>query len=347
MKALQVIGPGVTEYVDVPIPVPDDDQVLMKIIRNGVCGTDLELVDGSSFFIQNGSTHYPIRIGHEYSAIIVDKGKDVKGWNIGDQVVADGSIYCGTCPECLSGNRDSCHNLRAVGTLRAWPGSYAEYMTLPAENLFLVPPGISHDNAALMEPAAIGMAGLDKLNIVPGKSIVLVTGVGAIGLSCVALSKWLGAKQVIVSGRTPYKLDIAKKLGADVIINPREQDFVKTVKDITNGHGADCIIECSGSVDALDDNFKVLTPRGVMTIIAFFGRNYEHFDLDTFVLSDADIRASCLHDFLNVIKAMQEGVDLSPLITRHITFDEAKDFLEQQVKVKSNDIKVMVDVAEP
>jgi len=346
MKVLVAKEPGIAEYVELPKPTPEDDQVILKLYRNGVCGTDLEILDGSAFFMNNGSTQYPVRFGHEFSGVITEVGKNVKNFKVGEHVVGDGAIFCGKCPECLAGNWYSCQHLRSVGTIDAWPGSYAEYMVLPERNLFHLPEGLSHDNAALIEPAAIGMAGIDKCNIIPGESIVLITGVGAIGLACAAFAKWKGAKQVIVSGRTPYKLDIAKKLGADYVINPKEEDLVKVVKEITNGHGADCILECSGSISVIDDCLEVLAQRGIFAVIAFYGRKYETFDIDTFVLRDAEIKAVTLHDFENTIKALEDGVDLSPLITRHVKFDEAADFLMQQIKQKTSDIKVVINIAD-
>jgi len=344
MKAMVAKEPGVAEYIEVPTPVPADDQALLKIHRNGICATDLEILSGAAGFMHDGSTSYPVRFGHEYSAEVVAVGKDVTEVKVGDHVIGEGGVPCKHCPECLAGNYNACRNIMGVGTLRTWPGSYAEYMVMPADCLYVLPDSISHDVASLLEPAAIGMNGVNKADIVPGETIVLVTGVGAIGLAAAAFAKHRGAKKVIVSGRTPYKLELAKKMGADMVVNPKEEDLVDVLMKETDGHGVDCIIECSGSVAVLDDCVEVLAKQGKLILISLYGKKYTNFDIDAFIFKEADMRTVMFHDTLDTIKAVDEGVDLSPLITRHIRFDEAAEFMMDLIKQeRKENVKVMVD----
>jgi len=346
MKALIVKEPGQPEYTEFPKPVPKDDEALIKIYRNGICATDMEIVSGIASFMHDGTTSYPVRFGHEYSGIVEAVGKDCVNVKVGDKVVGEGVISCGKCENCLKGDYKNCLDTKCVGTLKTWPGSYAEYMVLPGRHLHVVPENISHDEAALIEPCAIAMTGVNKAKIVPGESVCLVTGVGAIGIAAAAFCKWRGAKKVIISGRTQYKLDIAKAMGVDVCCNPREQDLVELVMKETDGHGADCVIECSGNISVLDDCMASLAHRGKIVIVGLYGKPYEKFDIDGFLFKECSLDVVVDHAIPDVIQALKDGIDVTPLITRHIKFSECGDFMKQLLKEKTSDIKVMVDYDE-
>lgn len=345
MKTLIAKKPGVAEYTEeYAKPTPTGDQVLLKVLKNGLCATDMAILSGSAGFMRDGSTPYPVRFGHEFVGEVIEIGEDVKNFKLGDRAISEGFVSCNACEECQKGHYRKCHNLMSVGTINTWPGSYAEYVLFPERHLIKVPETLSDDEAALIEPAAVGMDGVQRARIVPGESIVLVTGVGAIGIAAAALAKHYGAKKVFISGRTPYKLEIAKKMGVDGVCNPREESLVAFVKRETNGHGIDCLIECSGSIDVLDDCVEVLAERGTLAIVAFYEKIYTTFDIDKFVMKNCVLESVMDHAYHEVIKAMQDGVDLSPLITRHIRFEDCGEFMTKLLESgDKTDIKVMVD----
>lgn len=345
MKTLVAKKPGLAVYTEeYPKPVPVDDQVLVKVLRNGICATDMAILSGEAGFMHNGSTSYPVRFGHEFVGTVVETGENVKTLRLGDRVISEGFVSCNQCPSCKKGNFRGCEHLMSVGTINTWPGSYAEYVLFPERHLIRVPEAIGDDAAALIEPAAVGMDGVQKAGIIPGQSFVLVTGAGAIGIAAAALAKHTGAKKVLLSGRTPYKLEIAKNMGVDAVCNPREESLAEFVKRETDGHGIDSLIECSGNVAVLDDCVDVLAEGGTMAIVAFYEKLYTTFDIDKFVMKNCTLVSVMDHAYQAVIHAMLEGVDLLPLITSRVKFEDCgarmMDMLQEHSK---KDIKIMVD----
>jgi len=344
MKVLMAKEPGIAVYTDeFEKPVPTGDFVVVKIVRNGICATDLAILSGEAGFMHDGSTPYPVRFGHEYSGIVSEIGPDVTKVKIGDHVIGRDQVVCNECDACKAGDYMRCINFRAVGTKNTWPGSYADYLMVPERNVMKVPEGMGHDVAALVEPAAIAMSGITKIDIVPGETEVLVVGVGAIGIAAAAFAKHRGAKKVMIAGRTPYKLELAKKMGADVVCNTNKESIADFVKRETNGNGVQYIIECSGNINVLDDCLEAIAIQGTLVIISFYETEYKTFKVDNFVFKEATIRAAAFHAMEEAVEAINEGVDLMPLITRRIKFDEAGQFMMDQIKQRSGDIKVMVE----
>jgi len=348
MKALEVMKPMSAEYTtryEKPVCGPND--VVIKVKRNGICATDMAIYTGQASFMHNGSTSYPVRIGHEFGGDIVEVGENVKEYKVGDKAISLGYVACEKCEYCQRGDYEKCVDLKDTGTINTWPGSYAEYVSFPAKFTYKVPNDLSYDQMALIEPCAIGAEGVKKGHIVPGESIVLIIGVGPIGIAAAALAKYKGAKKVIISGRTQYKLDIAKKMGADLCNNPKEEPLHDFIMRETNGHGCDTIIECSGNLSVIDDCISCLATAGTLVTLAFYEKPCTHFDIDAFTFTGGHIEAAIYHDFDGVVAAMKDGVDFMPLITKHISFDECADFMKKTAESPSKeDIKVMVDIAD-
>ena len=345
MKTLIVKEPGLAVYTEeYPRPVPVGDQVLVKILRNGICATDIAILSGKASFMNDGSTSYPVRFGHEFVGEVVERGERVKTLRLGDRVISEGFVSCNQCEPCRKGDYRGCKHLMSVGTINTWPGSYAEYALFPERHLILIPEEIDNDTAALIEPAAVGMDGVQKANILADESIVLVTGVGAIGIAAGVLAKHYGAKKVLLSGRTSYKLDTAKKMGVDAVCNSLEEPLVEFVKRETNGYGVDSLIECSGNMDVLDDCVEVLAPNGTLAIVAFYERLYTTFNIDKFVMKNCTLVSVMDHAYHSVIQAVQDGVNLRPLITRRVKFEDCGELMTELLKETiKKDIKIMVD----
>ncbi len=346
MKTLIAASPGRAVYTEeYPRPVCPSDGVVVKILKNGICATDIAILKGSAGFIRDGSTPYPVRFGHEFVGRVIECGPEVRELKEGDRVISKGYVSCGECEACREGRYDRCSHMRSVGTVNTWPGSYAEYGSFPERDLIRIPESLSDDQAALIEPAAVGMLGVQKCEIVPGESTVLVIGVGPIGIAAAALAKHYGAKKVILSGRTDKKLEIARGLGVDVVCNPLRESLKDVVMRETDGKGVDNIIECSGNLSVLDGAVDLLALCGRLIVIAFYEKPWKDFDLDSFTMKEISIRTVIFHDFEDVIRAMEEGLDLTPLITRHLRFDECGAYLESLMDApRKEDIKVMVDL---
>lgn len=345
MKTLVAAGPGRAVYTDAySKPAAGADQVVVKMLRNGICATDMAILEGTAGFIKDGSTPYPVRFGHEFVGEVIEAGSEVKNLKLGDRVISVGYVSCGVCQMCKTGHDELCPHIRSVGTVHTWPGSYAEYGLFPERHLIKIPKSFSNDLAALIEPAAVGMLGVKKCGIVPGETTVLVIGVGPIGIAAAALAKHYGAKKVMISGRTKWKLDTAKSLGVDAVCNPEEESLREFIIRETNGRGVDNIIECSGNTAVLDEALDALATFGKLIVVAFYEKLYKTFDIDKLTMKEGAILTVAYHDYEDVIRAMEQGLDLTPLITRHIPFKECGPYMEKCLTEKTKDyIKLMVD----
>jgi len=240
MAALRLHSPGDLRLDEVPIPTPAPGEVLVKIHRCGICGTDLHIAKGNF-----PAPNLPLTLGHEFSGTVVELGSDVVGIDAGAPVVVDINIACGHCYFCTRGQKLFCPTVAQLGVHRA--GGLAEYVTAPASNLHVLPESVSLDTAAYVEPLACAVHGQDRLGIRSGDS-VLVIGGGPMGLAHIALSRMNGASSVVVSEPAAGRRQLAQRMGADVVIDPMHQDLGEALTDLTHGVGPDVVIEAVGSI---------------------------------------------------------------------------------------------------
>lgn len=245
----------------VDIPAVADDEVLVKIDYASICGTDVHIYVWNEWAQNRIKT--PHIMGHEFSGHVVETGRSVRGFKENDFVSSETHIYCGHCYQCLTGHSEVCQNLQILGVDRA--GAFAEYIAVPERVLWKNDPLIPASWASIQEP--MGNA-LDTVNAesVAGRT-VLVTGAGPIGVLAVGIAKAFGAAQLFVSDLSDYRLDIAKRMGADVVLNPLHDDVEAVVKEQTNGIGVDVVLEMSGSEKAIHQGLKALTPAGRMSML--------------------------------------------------------------------------------
>lgn len=220
-------------------------QVLVENRACGICGTDVHIYHG-----EEGSAEVkpPVVLGHEFSGIVADIGSEVKGVKIGDHVTIDPNIYCGHCMPCRMGKKQNCENLFALGV--NVNGGFAEYSVCPDTQCFKVSDDLDFDIAAMAEPLACAMHGIDQVRIVPGQ-VVLIVGGGAIGLLMVQLAKLSGASAVILSEPVEMRRNIGMEVGADAVIDPVHEDIAGRLYDICGRAGADIVIECVGKESAV------------------------------------------------------------------------------------------------
>lgn len=261
MKAAVIKSPYNIEIVEIKKPTIKEDEVLAKVIYSGFCGTDLDIYkDNANFKVE-----YPIICGHEWSGVIEEIGSNVNYLKVGDRVVGNSEVNCGKCSDCLAGNYSSCINLWGVGVIGPWAGAFCEYIKMPERFVYKIPNGVYMLDAAITEPAVISAYSVDMVGINPG-DIVLITGTGAIGLFSVQYSRLKGAGLVILAGRNDKKLKIAKELGADFVINTRNENMFKKLKEITEGKEVNVSIEASGNIEALKDLLKITGRFGRISI---------------------------------------------------------------------------------
>lgn len=265
MKALvkKAAGMGNLELQEVPVPRLAPGEVLIRVHACGICGSDLKIQDDQHPYTP------PVVVGHEFAGEIVEIGAHVAGWQAGDRVVSEQHIgACGRCRQCLSGNAFACSSKRAPGYFS--DGAFAEFIKVPAWLLHRIPDDLSFVEAAFTEPAAVAAHGmLERTGIAP-EDVVLILGCGPIGLAAARMAQIAGAAQVIITGvdrDEAARLPKARQLGIDHVVNGMRTDLAALVMDLTQGEGADVVIELSGALPAISQAFQLARRLGKVGII--------------------------------------------------------------------------------
>lgn len=280
MKAWVLGNPGELTLKDKPVPTPEKAEVLVRIDAVAICGTDFEIINhGLPAIIQGGEPfNKEFTPGHEYMGTVVALGPGVDEYEIGQRVTVEIHAGCGQCKRCRQGMYTSCHNYgknygevdkghRANGFTT--DGGFAEYAVNNINTLIAVDDEMSDEEATLVVTAGTSMYGLTELGgLVAGESVV-VSGPGPIGLLGAAVAKALGASPVILTGTRDNRLEMGKKLGADHVINVRNEDPVEAVRKLTGGKGVDYVLECSGAPNAVNEAAQMLNRGGKICLAAF------------------------------------------------------------------------------
>jgi L-iditol 2-dehydrogenase len=257
MTAAVLHGPEDLRIEEVPIPRPAEDEVLLKVEICGICGTDVHILHGH-FPVPN----LPLIPGHEFAGRVVEVGSTVDQVNVGDLVTADINIGCDRCYYCRHQMRMFCPQLSQIGVHR--DGAFAEYVKAPASAVYRLPDDLSPQQGAYVEPLACAVHGQERAEIRAGSTVAII-GAGPMGLVHVQLSKLRGAAQIIISDRNAPRRAKAAELGADTVLKP--DDAVEAVRELTDGRGADCVIESAGSISSYRDAFEMVRRGG--TIVAY------------------------------------------------------------------------------
>jgi threonine 3-dehydrogenase len=267
MRALRKTGaePGAS-LVEIPVPVPGEGEVLVRVHAASICGTDLHIFDWNEWAARR-IARLPMTFGHEVAGTIEAVGTEVHHLEPGAFVAAETHIACGRCSTCRGGRPHICENLRILGV--DTDGAFAEYVVLPSANAWVVGEGIHPDVASIMEPfgngvhAAFGTGGGEDI----ATNAVAVLGCGPIGLFAVGIARSLGAWKVIAVEPNPNRRSKARELGADLLIDPTVIDPVAAVMDATAGVGAEVVLEMSGNAGAIDEGTRMLARGGRMSLL--------------------------------------------------------------------------------
>ncbi len=280
-------GKGLVELREVPVPEIGDNEVLVEVKAAGICGTDLH--------IYNDNFPYwpPVILGHEFSGVIAQTGKNVKDWKAGDRVVGEPhTLACGTCWLCRTGNRQLCPEKRSPG----WgiDGCFAKYMSYPdPELLHKIPETLSFEKAALVEPTANVVSDLFERGTLHPSDFVVVTGPGPIGLLAAMAAKAGGASKVVIVGTAldeGLRLPAARKIKSiDHVINVNREDAVSIVMDLTGGRGADLVVEASGAAPGIASAFQLVRKLGRITAIGLTGKDQITFPYDAAMFKAAEL----------------------------------------------------------
>jgi threonine 3-dehydrogenase len=314
------------EYSIFELPEIGPKDVLVKVKACALCGTDLHIYEWNEWATKNFIQSYgplPRVLGHEFSGEVVEIGSQVKKVKPGDRVSAETHIACGLCFLCRTGNAYNCQNLTRFKT-----GVFGEYAVIPEFSAEKIPEGIPYNIAAMFEPFGVAVHGV-SLTRMMGDSVAVI-GCGSIGLFSILLAKATGAFRIIASDVSDFRLSLAKKMGADVVLNPTKGDVVEQVKEMTEGLGAGIVIESSGNAKAMKQGFEMLRKCGFYVMI---GLPSERLVLD----AGADIiwKGATIYGVYGretfktweIAKNLliDKKVDIEPVITHQFSFEKFEE----------------------
>lgn len=314
MKALLLTAPSKLELVDFPNPQPADDEVLLRIRACGICGSDIHGWDGST-----GRRQTPLIMGHEASGEIIATGRRVEKWRAGDRVTFDSTISCGTCRSCQRGQVNLCESRRVVGVSPAeykQHGAFAEQLALPARILYRLPDALSFEQAAMIEPVSIAVHAVQRVQVAPTDTAVVV-GSGMIGLLIVQALRWAGARQIVAVDLADNRLALARQLGATHTLNSGQVDVAAEVTRLTDGVGADVAFEVVGFTPTVNLALAVLKRGGACVLVGNLTPKTQDFPLQAAVTKELTIKGSCASagEYPLCLDLIARGViDVKPMI---------------------------------
>ncbi len=296
MNAAVFINRKLIELQDLAIPVIKPEEVLIKVTASGVCKTDFRIFNGES------PSKPPVVLGHEYCGEIVDVGKQVNSFSIGEKVAINPNIHCGYCEYCKAGKINLCENLVALGVTRN--GGFEEYSAVPISQVYHLPDDVNFYQAAFAEPLSCCIHGLNLAEIELNDRVAII-GAGSIGLLMLQLVKLKGPKEIIVLEPVAEKRELAMKLGANHAINPMNNNFNEQYWDISN-NGVDVVIECVGNAPAVETAFNISKKGGKIIIFGLSDATSKaSFYLQKFFHKELTVKNSLLNPF-----TFQTAVDL-------------------------------------
>lgn len=322
----------------VPIPKPKYGEVLIKIRKTAICGTDLHIYNWDSWSEKN--IHPPLIIGHEFVGEIAELGPGVTGWQVGQRVSGEGHIVCGTCRNCRAGNGQWCRNTIGVGVNR--DGAFAEYLCLPATNLVAISDKIPEDVVAFFD--AYGNATHTALEVDVVGEDVLITGAGPIGVMAAAICRHNGARRVIVTDINEYRLNLAAKMGATAVVNVKIQSLQEVMKEQGLVEGFDVGLEMSGSGAALNQMISTMRNGGHIALLGILekGTVIDWNDVIFKGLTLKGIYGRKMFETWYKMGAMIEaGLDLTPIITHRFNYRDFEEAFAVMGSGKSG--KVILD----
>lgn len=334
-------APGVIEFRETPRPIAAEGQVLVRIMRIGICGSDIHVYHGKHPF-----TRYPVTQGHEVSGRIEAVGSGVEGLSVGQKVTIEPQVCCGHCYPCTHGKYNLCEELKVMGFQTT--GTASEYFTVDAAKVTPLPETMSYDEGAMIEPLAVTVHAAKRFPEMKGARVAIL-GCGPIGILLMQSCKALGAASVLVTDVSDYRLSVARSVGADYAVNTGETDMEQALRDAFGSDKADVIYDCAGSDITMGQAIRCARKGSTIVLVAVFSKLAS---VDLAVLNDheLELNTSMMYrheDYVDAIRLVSEGkVQLRPLMSRHFAF---RDYLKAYQYIDENremTMKVIIDVQE-
>ena len=332
-------APGKIEFREIETPAPKAGEVLVRIMKIGVCGSDIHVWHGEHPF-----TSYPVTQGHEVSGEIAALGADVEGFEVGQKVTIQPQVVCGKCYPCRHGKYNLCESLKVMGFQTT--GVASEYFAVAAEKVTLLPQEMIFDEGAMIEPLAVAVHAVRKFGDIKGMRVA-VLGAGPIGILVAQAAKGMGAESVLITDVSALRLEKAKQCGVDHCVNTRETDFGAALVSAFGPDKADVIYDCAGNDVTMGQAIRDARKGSTIILVAVFAGMAK---VDLAVLNDHELNLNTTmmyrnEDYIEAIALVRAGrVDLKPLISKHFAF---KDYAEAYRYIDENretTMKVIIDV---
>ena len=322
----------------VPVPEPGSDEVLVKVRKSAICGTDVHIWKWDEWSAK--TVPLPMVVGHEFCGEIVDCGKAATKFRIGQRVSGEGHIVCGTCRNCRAGRGHLCRNTLGIGVNR--PGSFAEYLCIPESNIVPIPDDIPDEIAAIFDP--FGNAVHTALSFDLVGEDVLVTGAGPIGIMSALVAQRAGARKVVITDINPYRISLARKLGVQHVANAAEQDLRDVMADLGMTEGFDIGLEMSGAAPAMRDMIDKMNNGGKIALLGIAPTGFA-VDWNKIIFKMLSVKGiygrEMFETWYKMTALVQSGLDLTKLITHRIPIDDFQDGFAAMISGEAG--KVVMD----
>lgn len=331
--------PGKIIFREVNVPTPGPDQVLVKIKKIGVCGSDIHVYHGTHPY-----TSYPVTQGHEVSGQIVKTGEYVKDLKEGQKVTIEPQVFCGRCYPCLHGKYNLCEKLKVMGFQTT--GTASEYFAVDSSKVTPIPEEMTYSEGAMLEPLAVTVHAAKRFPDVKGAKAV-VFGCGPIGILLIQSLKAFGAAEILATDISDTRLKLAKSLGADYIVNTMKNDYTEALLAAFGPDKADVAYDCAGSDITMDQAIQNARKGSTIILVAVFGKT-AHVDLAKLNDSELDLNTSMMYrheDYVDAIRFVKEGkIQLKPLQSAHFAFEDYLKAYEYIDNNREKTMKVLIDV---
>lgn len=339
MKQAIMIKPKEIEFKEVPVPEITERQVLVKIMRIGICGSDIHVYHGLHPY-----TSYPVVQGHEVSCLVEKVGKNVRKFKPGDKVTIEPQVSCGHCYPCTHGLVNICNELKVLGFQTT--GTASDYFAVSADKLVKLPDDMGFNEGAMIEPLAVGVRAIQKGGEIKGRNI-LVFGAGPIGNLTAQVARGMGASGVMIVDLNDFRLSIAGHCGIDYTVNPERQDISQELQGAFGPDGADLIVECVGVNKTMDMAIELSRKGTDIVVVGVFG---DKAAINMGMVQEKELRLFgiaryIIEDFQTAIDLVTDGrIKLLPLISHEFGFYEYTKAYRHIDEKKDQTMKVMIRV---
>ncbi|AIQ25740.1 NAD(P)-dependent alcohol dehydrogenase [Paenibacillus sp. FSL H7-0737] len=325
----------------IDIPVPKENEALIKVYCIGICGSDVHYYEHGR--IGRYVVKEPIILGHELAGEVVEVGKQVSNIAVGDRVAVEPGVTCGQCDYCKSGRYNLCPDVVFLATPPV-NGAWAEYIVMPSDYLFKLPDSMSYEEGAMLEPLSVGFHAMMRGKVQPFDR-VLITGLGPIGLLAGQAAKLFGVSEIYGTDVVPFRRQLAMEMGFTAALDPVKENVGQRLNELTNGFGVTLVVESSGNARAMADTIKWVRRGGRIVFVGLPADSAIPMDMGQFI--DGEIDAYGVFRYANTypaaIQALQHSsLDIEKIVTHRFALTDTQEALEVARKEKDTSIKVMI-----